>query len=782
MLSRVLVLVRISLANIVSSFLNVFVGSVLAFGAALLVIGGSLFSTLDESLSKSVVGSITGHLQVYGARSKDALEVYGKIDGSDSNLAPLDDFPRLKATLLGIPNVKQVVPMGAATAMVSSGNTIDLTLEKLRDLYRAQRSDEARLEPAEFDRRSKSLKAHVQNMVSVLVKDSERAAELVTTDAIDPAEHAALTRAVSEDFWATFDDDPFGHLELLENQVAPQVGDSDMLFVRYIGTDLDAYQKTFDRMTIVEGGPVPPGHRGVLLPRLFCEDFLKLKNARRLDKIRDARAAGRRIADPSDKELTRMVKENQSQTKEFILQLDALKTATAVKKLQGLLGSKDTDLAALLSRFFDMTDDDFEARYRFFYAELAPDLTLYRAKVGDSITLRSVGRSGSVNSALVKVYGIFEFRGLEKSPLAAVNTLVDIVTFRDLYGYLTSDAKAEQQQLKAEANAKVVTRANAEAELFGGDAPVVEEAHAQRVTEPPSSGKKRTVRPDTFALEDVDHGVVLNAAIILKDGSPLALTRARSAIEAALATEKPPVDPQALDRAAATIKAGPLPFALSAALGSVLDLEKARRDGKAPPADEALLGLEQALKSARPALSSDDVESVEGVLASAKPRTWVVDWATAAGFLGQFITFFRMMLVGIVAAFAFIALIVVTIGVTIATLQRTVTIGTLRAIGAQREFVVGMVLVETMVLAVVFGILGAAAGAAVVGWMHASGIPAFRDELYFFFSGPVLRPELSFMGLAMSVGVTLLVSLLAVLFPVYLATRVSPLTAMQSAE
>lgn len=782
MLSRLFVLVRISLANIVSSFLNVFVGSVLAFGAALLVIGGSLFSTLDESLSKSVVGSITGHLQVYGARSKDPLEVYGKFDGSDSVLTPLDDFPRLKAQLLAVPNVKQVVPMGAATALVGAGNTIDLTLEKLRDLYRAQQKGENRLAPAEFDRRAKSLKAHVQNMVGVLVKDAERAAELVTKDAVDPAEHAALMRAVADDFWATFDDDPFAHLELLENGVAPQVGDSDMLFVRYIGTDLDAYQKTFDRMTIVEGQPVPPGHRGVLLPRLFCEDFLKLKNARRLDKIREARAAGRHIGDASDKELARMVKENQSQTKELILQLDALKTATAVKKLQGLLHSNEVDLAALLSRFFDMTDQDFEERYRFFYAELAPDLTLYRAKVGDSITLRSFGRSSSVNSALVKIYGIFEFRGLEKSPLAAANTLVDIVTFRDLYGYLTAEAKAEQEALTKEANAKVVSRANAEAELFGGDEPVIEEVRAQRVAEPSSSGKKHAVRPDTFAPEDVDNGVVLNAAVILKDGSPLALYRTRAAIEELLAKEKPPVDPRALEAGSAAIKAGRLPFALSAALTQVLELEKARQEGKAPPADEALLGLGQALKGARPALGSDDIAAVEAVLASAKPRTWVIDWGTAAGFLGQFILFFRMMLVGIIAAFAFIALIVVTIGVTIATLQRTVTIGTLRAIGAQREFVVGMVLVETMVLAFVFGLLGAAVGSAAVGWMHASGIPAFRDELYFFFSGPVLRPELSLVGLALAVVVTLVVSLLAVLFPVYLATKVSPLTAMQSAE
>jgi ABC-type antimicrobial peptide transport system permease subunit len=160
----------------------------------------------------------------------------------------------------------------------------------------------------------------------------------------------------------------------------------------------------------------------------------------------------------------------------------------------------------------------------------------------------------------------------------------------------------------------------------------------------------------------------------------------------------------------------------------------------------------------------------------------VVGWSAAAGFLGKFIDFFRLLLVAVVGAFAFIALIVVTIGMTIATLQRTPTIGTMRAIGAQRSFVVAMVLVETLVLATSFGLAGAGVGALLVQWLHVRGIPAFRDELYFFFSGPVLRPELTAAGLLLALVVTVVVSVLAVLFPTYLATRVAPVTAMQSGE
>ncbi len=47
-----------------------------------------------------------------------------------------------------------------------------------------------------------------------------------------------------------------------------------------------------------------------------------------------------------------------------------------------------------------------------------------------------------------------------------------------------------------------------------------------------------------------------------------------------------------------------------------------------------------------------------------------------------------------------------------------------------------MVLVETLVLAVVFGALGVGAGRGRGRLAAPAGIPAFRDELYFFFSGP----------------------------------------------
>lgn len=785
MLSRFVVLLRIAFVNITSSLLSFFIGLVLLFGAALLVVGGSLFSTLDNALSKSIVGSVSGHVQVYAARSKDPLEIYGKIDGSDSNLAPIENFASLKKQLLALPNVARVVPMGSTTAMVRTASPLTEALESLRGVHRNQQTAETRVPAETFAALSQKFERRVRTMAEVLAKDTERAKELNRSSAEQDAERAAVLRAASEEFWQGFAKDPFGNLEFLENKVAPLADVGDMVFVRCLGTDLDAYQKTFDRMTIVEGGPVPEGHRGVLLPRFFMEEYLKLKNARRIDKIRDARQAGRSLDDEADKELQRFVRENQAQTRDLILQLDAEQAALATTRLQALLGTEERDLGELLKSFFAMKEANFEVRYKFFYDELAPFLRLYRVRVGEAMTLSSVGKSGSAVTASVRVFGVFDFNGLEKSPLAGVNALLDLVTFRELYGFLTAEGLAEIEAIKAATKMKVVARESAEDELFAApsaegepEATLANEAVFNEATTP----KRARVKSETFPVSEVDDGVVMHVAVMLKDGSDAAQARAVADIERLAAGDGAPPDVASLSAAKALVESSRLPQALRSSLREVVEGEGARSAGAMRLPSAKLLELQAALKAARGELRTVDLAAVTDFVAKVRPALYVVPWSDASGFLGKFISFFRVTLLAVVLAFAFIALVVVTVGMTIATLQRTSTIGTLRAIGAQRQFVVSMVIVETVVLALLFGGLGAGLGVAIVQYLHATGIPAVRDELYFFFSGPVLRPVLTAQDVVLSVAVTLGVSVLAVLLPVVLATRIAPITAMQTTE
>ncbi len=118
----------------------------------------------------------------------------------------------------------------------------------------------------------------------------------------------------------------------------------------------------------------------------------------------------------------------------------------------------------------------------------------------------------------------------------------------------------------------------------------------------------------------------------------------------------------------------------------------------------------------------------------------VIDWQKAAGNLGQFVFVAKFILYLATAIIFVVALVIINNAVVMATLQRVREIGTMRAIGAQRGFVLAMVLTETVVLGLVFGTVGAVSREWLCGVAGACGIPAGNEFLYFFFSGPRLYP------------------------------------------
>jgi ABC-type antimicrobial peptide transport system permease subunit len=151
--------------------------------------------------------------------------------------------------------------------------------------------------------------------------------------------------------------------------------------------------------------------------------------------------------------------------------------------------------------------------------------------------------------------------------------------------------------------------------------------------------------------------------------------------------------------------------------------------------------------------------------------------------LGQFILVARLLLYFSVFIIFVVAMVIINNSVMMATLQRTPEVGTMRAIGAQRGFILGMVLVETLTLGLVFGALGALLGSGVVAALHHFGISAGGNEtFYFFFSGPRLFPTLSPMNVIAALIIVILVTILSTLYPAFLATRIAPVRAMQTEE
>ncbi|QDE67581.1 cell division protein FtsX [Myxococcus xanthus] len=696
-------LLQVAFRNLFSSKINLLIGGIIFFGTLLVVVGGALMDSMDSAMSRSIIGSVAGHIQVYSDDSKDPLALYGSMSG-EPDLAALDDFSQLRPFLEKHPNVKTVVPLGTSGAIVTSGNTVDLTLSNLRALYK-KRDDAG--ETPELRESIDSVKGHVRQMVNLMADQTAKSEQELGGAQKDPAEVEALARARTDAFWDAFEEAPYSALELLENRIAPQIPDGDMLELRYAGTDLDAFQRTFDRMEIVDGQPVPTGQRGMLLSKFFYEEFLKLKSALRLDHIKQARELNQKTI-ATDPDLQRWVKENQTQTREIIFQLDPVKTRKMVERLQKLLGSQEPALDKLLTQFFTTDDANFDTRYAQFYSELAPLLELYRLRMGDVLTITAFTRTGYMQSANVKVYGTYQFKGLEKSAMAGALSLMDLMSFRDLYGYLTADKKAELAEIQKQSGVSALSRDEAEEALFGeaSDNELVAEATSTDVddqaafTGDQGALTRENLLQRVYTQQEIEQGVALSAAVMLKD-------------------------PELLEQ-------------------TMVELRQAAKDA----------GL----------------------------KLRVVSWQEAAGIIGQFVLLGKLVLYFAVFIIFVVALVIINNAMMMATMQRVREVGTMRAIGAQRSFILGMVLVETLVLGLVFGSAGSLVGSGIMALLNNAGIPAGNEALYFFFSGPRLFPTLSASNLVAAFVIVLGVSAISTLYPAFLATRVSPLQAMQTDE
>src|SRR5437870_2867706 len=115
----------------------------------------------------------------------------------------------------------------------------------------------------------------------------------------------------------------------------------------------------------------------------------------------------------------------------------------------------------MLVKLLTVDDANFRERYAIFYRDIAPLIELYKIRVGDTLTIKAFTKSGYVQSVNVKVYGTFQFKGLETSSLAGSENLMDLVSFRELYGYLTAEKIAEIEKMKKAAGAKSVSREHA---------------------------------------------------------------------------------------------------------------------------------------------------------------------------------------------------------------------------------------------------------------------------------------------------------------------------------
>lgn len=678
--------VRLAFGSVIAHRVkSLLVGGLLFLGTFVVVLGTALFDSVEAGMEGLITESLAGQFQLKEADTRDALAVFGGMGLGSVDIGEIEHFEAVEEAFSAVPGVKAIVPMGVTGATVFGRNEIDSVLVAMRD---AVREDRRRDLPALVSRARRITEALAQESSTLEVRSN---AEKVKST------QEAISRTSDPAFWAAFegDGDALAALDFLDSRIAPLASDGRLLYLQIVGTDPGQFVATFPRFKLIQGTTIPEGKPGFLFNESTYQELVKNRVAAELDKLRREveREGGSIDADPLLQQRVRLLS---AQYRRITFQLDPAEAATLEGELRQLLPEIPGGLDELVKGLLAVNDGNLVARHDWFYAHVAPLIPLFDTPVGGTITLRGLARTGYIKSVEIPVYGTYIFDGLQDAGLQSGSNLVDLVTFRELYGKMSDRDRAELDAIKAAVGVADVSRADAEAALFGGagEVEVAVEAPAEVGVDLAS-----VVATDPFARsfppKELRHGLVLNAAVVLDDPARAAELR-------------PTLDAMAKG-----------------------------------------LGLE------------------------------VVGWREASGLLGQIVTVLRLvLLISVIIIFA-VALIIVNNAMLMATFDRVPEIGTLRAIGAQRSTVLGLLLTETAMLGAVCGGLGGLTAVAVVTWLHGVGIPAPVKQLAVMFGGPRLYPEVGLDHLAFGVATIALVALASTLYPALVAARVPPIVAMR---
>lgn len=672
------------------------IAGLLSMGSFIGVVGLSLLTDVERSMQDSIISSVAGHLQVYSKKAKDDLALFGSMMMGRPEIGTMSDIVGYRELIKSHPNVADFIPMGSDVAILGRGNELDEVLAALREALK--KGDQLII-----DQRKQDLSFLMQHLVKEVAEIEKLSSDKPLIEryksdlalALDPAFLASLN---------TVDEDK---LLFLDTRIAPISGEKQMLYLAYLGTDIELFRKNFSKFKMIEGQSLEPGQRGILLSYKVRETQLKAVVARLFDQLHKRTV---RIGIPiaGDPENERSANDLPKQYQQILTSLDREQSTKLSAYLKSIgIEPKDPDLVAglkaQLETFLIVNDDNFNERYKQFYAEIAPIMKLYEISPGETIVLRSYTRSGYIKSVPLKVFGVYSFDGLEDSDLAGLMNIIDLVSFRELYGEMSEESKKELELMRADSNTVVSDASSAESSLFGEGGSATIETRVETNTKDPATRETIQVKPvisDSFPVSEIQTGLALNAAIRLKDGSKINQTRR--------------------------------------------ELTKLFEEK----------GLDAKL----------------------------VDWREATGVVGQFANITRLVLIFALAVIFLVALVIINNSIIVSTLNRTKEIGTMRAIGTQKSFVLGLFLAETAITSVLGALLGSLGAIILLLLLGTFGIPAGNDIVSFLFSGPRLYPKLHWNIVVLTPIVISLVATTASIYAARHAAHVNPAEAMQEKE
>jgi ABC-type antimicrobial peptide transport system permease subunit len=155
-----------------------------------------------------------------------------------------------------------------------------------------------------------------------------------------------------------------------------------------------------------------------------------------------------------------------------------------------------------------------------------------------------------------------------------------------------------------------------------------------------------------------------------------------------------------------------------------------------------------------------------------------IPWKKATGMIGSMALLIKASLFVFVMFLFFVAIIIIINTLSMAAIERTSEIGMMRAVGARKGFIRSMFLGETAMLSAVFGGAGIVAGILIVNIIATLNITTDNDMVQLLYGGDTFRPLLSVIDVLLAVIQLGIVTLLAVLYPIRVASDITPIDAI----
>jgi len=157
----------------------------------------------------------------------------------------------------------------------------------------------------------------------------------------------------------------------------------------------------------------------------------------------------------------------------------------------------------------------------------------------------------------------------------------------------------------------------------------------------------------------------------------------------------------------------------------------------------------------------------------------VLSWKQASGQVASTADLLQSVVVVFVVLLFIVAIIIIMNTLSMNALERTEEFGMMRAVGARKGFITRMFLAETFSLSVVFGGGGMLIGEIAAIILRRLQIGSGGNQIIeLVFGGDTFRPVLGVTGAVIGIVGLLIVTILAVIYPVLVARKITPLDAI----